>query len=278
LLSTAIRLFALLSRRNRVVAVSQAVAERFRGRLLALFPRRVPITTIHNAVDLERFQPNHESRQETRRSLDIAANQLLIGIVGQITPRKGQKELIEAFAEIAPEVSDAVLMIVGEPIFNHDEEYAAAIRTAADSSAASDRIQFIGAREDVPALMRAFDFLVVNSHAEPFGLIVIEAMASGTPVMATAVDGIPEIVNHGESGWLITKRDHDSLVEGMLTLGCDPVLRRALGQRGRQVTSDRFSSQRFLNETQSFYRSLIREGESPHLVAPTRFETELTGD
>ena len=66
LLSTAIRLFALLSGRNRVVAVSQAVADRFRGHLLRFFPRRVPVTTIYNAVDLERFQPNNESREETQ--------------------------------------------------------------------------------------------------------------------------------------------------------------------------------------------------------------------
>lgn len=278
LLSTAIRLFALLSSRNRVVAVSQAVADRFRGHLLRLFPRRVPVTTIYNAVDLERFQPNNESRQETRRALGIGDNQLLIGTVGQITPRKGQKELIAAFAEMAPEIPDAVLMIVGEPIFNRDEEYAAAIKTAAGSSAARERIQFIGAREDVPALMRAFDVLVVNSSAEPFGLIVTEAMASGTPVLATAVDGIPEIVCHGESGWLVNSRDHDSLVEGILTLLCDPFLRRSLGQKGRQVTLDRFSNQRFLKETQSFYRSLALGGGLPHPAVATRLETELTGD
>ncbi|HMJ27023.1 MAG TPA: glycosyltransferase family 4 protein, partial [Pyrinomonadaceae bacterium] len=109
-LSTAIRLFALASRRNRIIAVSQAVSDCFRGVLLRWFPRRVPVTKIHNAVDPERFQPDLENRQELRRALGIKESQLLVGTVGQLTPRKGQLEVIEAFTEVAREIPDAVLL------------------------------------------------------------------------------------------------------------------------------------------------------------------------
>ena len=278
LLSTAIRLFALLSRRNLIIAVSHAVASQFRGRLLRWFPSRVPVTTIHNAVDQERFQPNPECGRETRSGLGIAVDQLLIGTVGQLTPRKGQLELIEAFSKVAREIPTAVLMIVGEPIFNRDEEYAAALRLAARASGLPDRIRFLGSRDDVPGLMRAFDLLIVNSRAEPFGLTVTEAMASETTVLATAVDGIPEIVRHRESGWLVNAGDPSSLCEGMLTLLRNPDLRRQLGRQGRQEALNRFSRQKLLSEIQSFYRRLPAGGRMPHHLGAKSFKTELTAD
>lgn len=253
-LSTAIRLFALASPRNRIIAVSQAVADRFRGRLLHWFSRRVPITTIHNAVDTTRFQPNSEDRRELRRALGIQEGQLLVGTVGQLTPRKGQLEVIQAFSEMVREIPDAVLMIVGEPIFNRDEDYAASLVRATNLSSVPDQIRFLGPREDVPSLMRAFDLLVVNSHSEPFGLTVVEAMLSGTPVLAAAVDGIPEIIRHGESGWLIDGRDQSSLAEAMLTLLRNQSLRENLSRNGRREAIRSFSVARYMGDIQSFYR------------------------
>src|SRR5207302_5228059 len=122
------------------------------GALLRWFPRRVPVTKIHNAVDPERFQPNFENRQELRRALGIKKGQLLVGMVGQLTPRKGQLEVIEAFTEVAREIPDAVLLIVGQPIFNRDAEYAASLVAAAHAANLPDQIRLLGPREDVPAL------------------------------------------------------------------------------------------------------------------------------
>jgi glycosyltransferase involved in cell wall biosynthesis len=249
-LSTAIRLFAATSRRNRIVAVSRAVANRFQGQLTHSFRGRVE--TIYNAVDIERFYPDPQSRKEIRRALGIDAARV-IGIVGQLTPRKGQLELIEALAETSREFPDTVLLIVGEPLFNRDAEYAKSLADAARSSGVADRVLFLGQREDTPAIMRAVDLLVVNSSTEPFGLTVIEAMASGVPVLATAVDGIKEIVRHGENGWLVKAGNHDGLVKGMLTLLRDHGLRDQLGREGRRDAIARFSTKRFLSEMEQLY-------------------------
>jgi glycosyltransferase involved in cell wall biosynthesis len=277
-LSMAIRLFALASCRNRIIAVSQAVANRFRGTLLSWFPRRVPVTTIHNAVDPQRFQPNLENRHELRRALGIKESQLLVGTVGQLTPRKGQLEVIEAFTEVAREIPDAVLLIVGQAIFNRDAEYAASLARAAQASNLPDQIQLLGPREDVPALMRAFDLLIVNSRSEPFGLTIVEAMLSGTPVLAAAVDGIPEIVRHGESGWLIDGRDQRSLAEAMLTLLRDQNLRRKLATNGRRDAIARFSIERFSTEIQTFYRGILETGPTPHHESARNLEVKLSAD
>jgi glycosyltransferase involved in cell wall biosynthesis len=169
--------------------------------------------------------------------------------------------VIEAFTEVTREIPDAVLLIVGEPIFNRDAEYAACLVRAAHASNVPDQIRLLGPREDVPALMRAFDLLIVNSHSEPFGLTIVEAMLSGTPVLAAAVDGIPEIVRHGESGWLIDGRNPTLLAEATLTLLRDQNLRRKLGNHGRRDAIARFSIERFMSEMESLYRSILERAE-----------------
>jgi glycosyltransferase involved in cell wall biosynthesis len=205
-LSTAIRFVAIALPQTHVVAVSHAVARRFCGSLLRWFSRRPQITTIHNAVDIEKFQPNPWKRAGKRLSLGFSNYEPIVGIVGQLTARKGQLETIEAFAHAAQSFPDAKLIIIGEALFNRDSEYADALHETAKRLGIADRVLFLGQREDIPELTRAFDLVIVNSQAEPFGLTVVEAMASGTPVLATAVDGIREIVEHGETGWLVTSR------------------------------------------------------------------------
>jgi len=121
--------------------------------------------------------------------------------------------------------------------------------------------------------MRAFDLLIVNSRREPFGLTIVEAMLSATPVLAAAVDGIPEIVRHGESGWLIESGDRRSLAEAMLMLCQNQDLRRKLIENGRRDAIARFSIERFLNEMKSFYRLILEtaaSGRAKTAAAKTR--------
>src|SRR6185295_20295925 len=115
----AIRLVAWAHRRTKIVAVSNAVARSF-GRLLSKDRRKVMV--VHNAVDIELFKPDNQRRTQTRKSLGLSGN-LLVGTVGQLTPRKGQLELIKAFAQVAGDIQSAELLIVGEALFNRDFEY-----------------------------------------------------------------------------------------------------------------------------------------------------------
>jgi L-malate glycosyltransferase len=262
-LSTIVRLFALISARNRILAVSQAVVTGFRGVMLRPFARRVPIRVIHNAVDLERFKPNSETRVTTRAALALTDAQSVIGMVGQLTPRKGQLELIESFARVAREIPDAVLLIVGEPLFNRDEEYADELRRTAASLGIDDRVRFLGARGDVPQLMQAMDVLVVNSHEEPFALTVLEGLASGVAVVATAVGGTPEMITNGENGRLVLARDNEALAESLIALIHEPELRAWLGHNARKVAEARFSTNRFRREVDAFYMQL------PHPSIPS---------
>lgn len=260
-LSTAVRLFAGITSRNRIVAVSRAAGDRFRGIILRPLKRRVPIVVIHNAVDLERFKPNSESRREIHRALGLTETERVIGIVGHLTSNKGQLELIEAFAAISRETSDAVLLIVGEPLFNRGADYKKSMLRAAESLGIADRVRFLGSRVDIPELMQGFDLLVLNSRSEAFSLTALEGLASGTAVLATAVGGTTEMIRHGENGWLVQARVQDELVKAMLTLLRDDGLRAELGRQGRREAIARFSIQRFLNEVEDLYSGIFNNGE-----------------
>ena len=274
-LSTAVRLFAAATSQNRILAVSDAVASRFRGILLRPFKRRVPIEVIHNAVDLDRFNPDAVAREEMRCAMNLTRTQPVVGIVGQLTPRKGQLELIEAFAQVAREVPNAILLIVGEALFNRDEEYAQQLKRTVASLDIADRVWFLGPRDDVPNLMQGLDVLVINSHEEPFALTVLEGLASGIAVLATSVGGTPEMIRHSENGWLVNRRDHDDLVGGLRTLLRDEALRRQMGSTGRSDAIARFSIDRFMTEVLALYRTVL-DGDQTRERRATR-SIEVTG-
>lgn len=268
-LSTMIRAFALSSSRLRLLAVSQATAQRFRGLLLRAFAKRIPTTTILNCVDTNKFRPNQELGNATRAALRLPDTTFAIGIVGQITERKGQLGLLRAFAKVAKKLPQTVLLVVGEPLFTTaDQQYHQRLRQTADELGIAGQVRFLGARRDIPALMQALDLLVVNSLEEPCGLVVLEGMASGLPVIATAVGGNPEILHHGSSGWLVPARRDAALAQAILHLAQLPGLRWQLSLNARIKTMRHFAIEIYMNKLREFYLSVLnaRDYESRRLV------------
>ena len=252
-LSTAIRIFALLSTRTRMIAVSSAVAGNFRGRFSPLLRDRVSV--ILNSIELDKFQLDETSKRAISKELRFRETDLAIGIVGQLTPRKGQLELLRAFGRMQTKVPNSVLLVVGSPMFNRDHEYLELLRRTTAELGIGNQVRMLGARNDIAAIMQSLDLLVVNSNAEPFGLVILEAMACGTPVLATAVDGIPEIIKHDETGWLVRAGDETALTEAMVHLCRAPELRARLAKRGKQTVTARFAVGRYMTELQAYYRS-----------------------
>jgi len=255
-LSTAVRLCAFASSRNRVVAVSQAAADAFRGQFLRAARRRVNIEVIHNAVEAERFDLEPFAALRIRRELSLTDSQFVVGAIGQITSRKGQLGLIEAFARVRKELPTAVLLIAGKPLFNRDDEYLRVLKQRIEQLQLSSHVQFLGARGDVPALMRACDLLVVNSLEEPFALVVLEGLASGTPVAATDVGGTPEMITHGKNGWLVPPGDEEGLASAILRLSRNSGLRAQLSDCGKEMVRERFTPSRYMRALGKTYRCI----------------------
>jgi glycosyltransferase involved in cell wall biosynthesis len=238
-----------------MIAVSEAVGRNFRGRFAGSLKNRVAV--ILNAIDLDRFQSQQAWQtgpNAVRAELGLAADDFVLGIIGQLTPRKGHLELIDAFSQAA--VSQAKLLIVGAALFNRDAEYAQRLEEATKTRGVADRVRMLGARSDISRVMRTLDLLVVNSSAEPFGLVILEAMACGTPVLAAAVDGIPEIVEHGTNGWLVPPRSKRMLTQAITHLSRNPELRARLAAAGREHVAANFSLGRYLSELESFYQEV----------------------
>jgi glycosyltransferase involved in cell wall biosynthesis len=245
-----IRAVGLLSRRTRVIAVAQASADRFIG---FLRPLRKRVTVIPNGVDLERFYPELNTRQKIRGELQLGADAPVIGIIGRLTPSKGQMELLRAFKRVVSEFPNATLLIAGAPAFNQEHEYAELLKRTAAEPGISNRVLMLGARDDVAAVMQALDLLVVNSSSEACCLVVLEAMASGVPVLATRTGGTPELIEHGRNGWLISWGDVNALNRAIVKLIGEPALRARLAQHGRAHVKSKFSTERFMTEIEGFY-------------------------
>ncbi|HEV7745547.1 MAG TPA: glycosyltransferase family 4 protein [Pyrinomonadaceae bacterium] len=251
-LSTAIRTFAAFSRRSRMIAVSEAVSRNFCGRFSRLLQDRVSV--ILNSIDLDKFELDETAGSAIRTELRYRKSDLAIGIVGQLTPRKGQLELLHAFSQALKKVPNSVLLIVGAPMFNRDHEYLELLKQTTAELGINKKVRLLGARSDISTIMQGLDLLVVNSAAEPFGLVILEAMACGTPVLATAVDGIPEIIRHQENGWLVPARDERALAEAIVYLHQRLLLRERLAKQAKPEVAERFSVERYLADLQKFYR------------------------
>lgn len=212
--STVIRWLAFASRRTWLVAVSVATLRRFTEGLP--FGRRGSL--LYNAIAIERFprktQPLDSAAEQFRSELGLSAADFLIVTVGMINRRKGLLPLIEQFAGIAGQNPHAHLAVVGAALFNDDVLYEAELHRRASALGLQGRVHFTGGRKDIPAILRAADLLVLNATAEPFGLVILEAMASGTPVIASAVGGIPEIIEDGVSGKLVDSPERINPLNG----------------------------------------------------------------
>jgi glycosyltransferase involved in cell wall biosynthesis len=252
-LSTAIRLFALTSSRVRALAVSNAVAKNFCG---ALSPLRKRLVVILNAIELSKFESDHAGRPARRVRLGVENGECVVGIVGQITPRKGQFELLRAFAVVLRDLPNAILVLVGAPLFNRDHEYAELLKATVEKLGIQKSVRMLGPRSDIASIMQSLDLLVINSTVEPFGLVAVEAMACGTPVVATKTGGLVEIIEHEKTGWLIPPRDEKALAAAIVTLTNRPMLRARLAKHAAQSISPRFSCTRYMEELKDFYLSL----------------------
>ncbi len=252
-LSTVIRIAALVLRPARVIAVSRATATAFRGR----FSFAGSVVTIHNGVDLLRFPLKGEDRPALRSALGVQEGAFLVCAVGQICARKGLLELIEAFTTAHAQAPELHLMIAGSVVFEHERPYLDRLHRAATRPSVAGSIRFIGQIQDVSALLRAADLLVLNSHEEPFGLVLIEAMSSGTAVLATRTGGVPEIVRDAENGWLVDKGDKAGLAKKLLELVRHKELLERAARQAHDITCPQFSVERFQAQIHECYAGLL---------------------
>jgi glycosyltransferase involved in cell wall biosynthesis len=228
------------------------------------------VEVVYNPVDLARFDPARIDPADARARLlrelgGLPERRLLLGLVAQISPWKGQETAIEALRLLVRDGVDAQLLLIGSAKFvsratRYDNEgYVAELRARVARSGLEDRVSWLGEREDVPALMRALDMLLLPSREEPFGRTLIEAMALGVPVLATNVGGPSEIIENGREGYLLSPSEPDAWAQAIRTVAESPELRGALGLAGRRRVEQAFTVERHVAAMLSVYERAITQ-------------------
>jgi glycosyltransferase involved in cell wall biosynthesis len=198
---------------------------------------------------------------------------ILIGLVGRITRWKGQHIFLRAAALVRGRFPAARFQIIGSALFG-EEAYEEEIRALRASLGLEDCVEFLGFRTDVPELIQELDVLVHASiTGEPFGQVIIEAMAAGKPVVATRGGGVPEIVQDGVTGILAPMGDAAAMAEAICELLADPERAAKMGAAGRERVLRSFTVEVTARRLEHvFDRVLSRNGEHPPVA--TRREAE----
>lgn len=198
---------------------------------------------LHPGIELTRFriQADHDLRSRHRIPQDVP----LISLVGRLQPGKGQREFLRAVSLIADSHPSAYFAVVGGAVLGWEGDYPEEVRLLAKELGLDHRVVFTGHTNEVHRWMAASDVVVSASHSEGFGLVIVEAMASGCAVVAVASSGGPrDIIEHGRTGLLCVDPQPQRLAEAMKSLLDSPELRAALGSRARHRVETYFSRER----------------------------------
>lgn len=216
-----------------LIAVSDAVRRNILADLPSFPPARVH--TVYNRIDMAAMQRQQLDREQARIQLGLSDSAWIVGNVGRLHPDKDQHTLLRGFAAALPELGDeAQLVIVGTGRLE------AELKQLAEALGISDRVCFTGRVPDAWKYFKAFDVFALTSRNEPFGMVVLEALAAGVPVVVADSGGAPEIV--GDTGIVFETGNPQSLAAALC---CKPVFNRELEQRLQQQFSDEAGKQRF---------------------------------
>ena len=248
-----------LAKPDRVLAICQEIRKvAIKG---GVDPSRIQV--VYSGVDLSLVE--HVNAGVIRKRYNFRPGQPLIGAVANLFPRKGYEYLLEALADVRKAVPDVHCVIVGEG----DEGYHKQLLNLVRVRDLNSVVTFAGFQSNVMEYMADFDVVVLPSILEGFGIVLLEAMAMGKPVVASRVGGIPEAVEDGVTGILVPPAHSRKLAEALVILLEDAKLRQSMGEAGRARVETLFSLERTIKEIEGCYN---------YILSQSRLEKPLTGN
>ena len=240
----------------RTIALSDHVS-RFVVEHGRVDPRRM--RRVYYGIDASPFEAARASRAqhraEVREEFGFGAGDPVLICVARFAPQKAHDVLLEGFARARRELgSRPRLLLVGDDPFGDGRERA---EVWAKERELGEDCVFCGIRRDVPRLMAASDAFVMSSLWEGLGLVFLEAMSTGLPVVGSRVSAIPEVVSDGITGLLVEPGDPAALAAGIQRLLSEPELMRELGESGPEVVNERFTLDRMVEETLAVYAEVL---------------------
>lgn len=230
---------SLAARSTFVIAISHAVAQK-------LEEDGVPaakIRTIHNGLDPDEWYPRDgKAGEQLRETLGVDDKNFIFGCAGQLVPWKNHQAFIEAAAQIAADENcgNARFVIMGGDLWGEQKEYVKKLRDLVKEHNLQDRFNFVPHQNDAIDALAALDSVVLASREEPFGRVLIEAMALRKPVIAYNENGPSEIVTHEKDGLLVDPQAEHGLAAAMKRVLLEKEMREALGRAGRETVVEKF--------------------------------------
>ncbi len=247
---------ALTPRMDHLVAVSRAIERKIADER----PSQVPVSLIYNGVDLVRYD-HTDPCCTLPEEYGLPADVQIVGVVARLEHEKGHPTLLEAWPRVMRRVPNARLLVVGEGSRRAELEAQAAELGITGS------VIFTGRRDDVPAVTAALDVAVLPSYREAQGLTILEAMALSRPVVASAVGGIPEMIEDGRTGLLVPPHDPDALAAAIVRLLTDHPYADMLARGGHDLVHERFCVELMVYAVEEIYDEGARAVRGPFEVA-----------
>lgn len=188
-----------------------------------------PVSQIYNGLEFTLY-PQRDGAGKLRRDLGLEESTLLIGVVGRLDPIKDHAGMFKAFERVRETYPACHLVVIGDG----PEMFKL-------KSLQSENIHMLGMRSDIPELLRDIDIFALSSLNEGISNTILEAMACGLPIVATAVGGTPELIQSGHNGFLVPARDYSAFSEAVNSYLSSPELRAEHGRRNREIIEERFS-------------------------------------
>lgn len=239
----------MLNTASRIVAVSEAVKKKLVEAKLVSCDK---VEVIYNGLVAEKF--SRAIPGTLRSELGLSPVARLVGIVGQVSPLKGQEIFIRAIPHIIEHNVDVAFVVVGDDF--KGGSYLNELRAIAKELGIVDKVFFLGQRMDIPAIMKDLDIFVLGSR-EAFGMVLIEAMAAGIPVIAPNSGGAREIVIPGETGVLLDEYTPPALAEAILRLFDTPEMLQRYGRAGEKRANELFTADNMTRNVINLYRSIL---------------------
>jgi len=240
---------------NRYIAVSEA-----NGRYLAE-EKRLPsqkISVIHNGSDLKRFQ-HVRSKSGLRQKLGFRNDDLILLVAGRLEPQKGHSVLLSALPQIRRDFPNVHAVFAGEGALTQQ------LQRQVEALSLQGIVDFVGFQSNMEEWFSVADVTVLPSFYEGLPLSAIESLAAATPVVASAVDGTPEIVIHGRTGLTVPPGAPDELASAICVLLADPELRARFGGAGRAWVEEEFSQEKQIKRTEDLYLSSLERVRTERL-------------
>jgi len=197
-------------------------------------------------TDLQQFDPSRYNKNDARTFFGLPNNGYTIGVLGRLDKLKGQHILLHAVPEVVRQHTDVMFLIAGDET-DREHGYKEYLMRLCHSLDIEQYIKYIPFTDDVPRLMAALDVFVLPSFSETFGLVVVEAMAMGKPIIATNAGGLPEIITNGKTGLLVKPHDATAVALAIHRVLSDSALRLSLGHLAREEALRRYDFNRCID-------------------------------